>query len=124
MHPGDTRHMCFPPRSYPPGGGPGAIWRCHFPGKSNNDSCGTVWMAEGIMVLHDIEDWPTGGKGREALTGPERWFPHPAHLDHAIDAKGDEAMLRWETGQYDFESAIDKINNTLVLLLNMFQGRP
>lgn len=124
MHPGQTRHMCFPPRSYPEGAGPGAIWRCHFPGKSNQDSCGTVWMAEGIMVLHDPEDWPTGGKGRTALTGPERWFVTQDSYVHAIEAKGGERELLWEIGQYDFESALDKINATLTILLQMFQGRP
>lgn len=123
MLPGNRPHMCFPPRSYPEGAGPGAIWRCYFPGRSNEESCGTMWMAEGIMVLHDVEDWPTGGKGREPLLGPERWFIHSDSVNHAYDVKGGEAKARWEEGQYDFEAAIDKINGAVQMILGIINGR-
>lgn len=82
-----------------------------------------MWLAEGIMVLHDVEDWPTGGKGRTPLLGPERWVVHPDSRHHAIDAKGGFEKMKWEESQYDFVSAIDKINAMLATLLNMYNGR-
>lgn len=119
-NPGNVPHLCFPPRSYPMGAGPGAIWRCL---ETWPEGCGTVWLAVGIMPMHDEEDWPQGGKGRTPLYGPERWVPHMNYLNQAIDAKGGEEQLNWETGQYDFVSAIDKIVPLLNLIVDMLQGR-
>lgn len=59
-------HLCFPPRTYPTGVGPGTNWQCQ------SLDCLAVWDSHGAQMLQNEEDWPTGTP-RRAIIGPEFW---------------------------------------------------
>lgn len=90
-------HLCFPPKAYPQGIGPGTPWRCP------RTDCHHVWWSYGIQV---IGDWPHSmdpNKGY-VLCGPEYWLP-----DAATPGLKTADGVTQETLMYDFRNPLDLI---------------
>lgn len=92
--PAGRPHLCFPPKAFPQQvGSPeeGSHWSC--------ETCGSVWLSEGIQLVNGYGDYPTGAnRSQLALLGPSRWFLKLM----GPRAKKSAALVDFEQGLYDF----------------------
>ena len=117
----ESPHLCMPPRMYPTDEngknlGPGSEYCCPQRG------CRSVWLAHGIRIVNDDENWPRGSIERTTSLGVLFWTAIEWNKETFEMADGTLFGPSYEEGLYDFRSLGDYLVPAAKILLTL-KGR-